>query len=112
MVGPTLTGKSSFLNQLIGSEIYKVGNTTNPTTKGVWGYIHYLNTKYESLPVLFLDCQGFDNIHSNPEADIKLLMLLIALDSHIFHISFGALDSGTVNRIASIKNRIYGLLKR
>ena len=45
-VGSTLTGKSSFLNQLIGSDVFSVGNTTNPSTKGIWVYPHIINNKY------------------------------------------------------------------
>lgn len=39
-VGPILTGKSSLLNELLGKKIFKTGDTTIPTTKGVYAYIH------------------------------------------------------------------------
>lgn len=38
-VGPILTGKSSFLNSLIGRPIFPTGSTTMPKTKGIDAYI-------------------------------------------------------------------------
>jgi ribosome biogenesis GTPase A len=38
-VGSILTGKSSLLNCIAGREVFKVGQTTMPTTKGIWAYV-------------------------------------------------------------------------
>ena len=36
LMGSMLSGKSTLLNQIIGEDIFKVGTTTNPLTKGLW----------------------------------------------------------------------------
>ena len=38
--------------------------------------------------------------------DIKLILFLMGINTHIFYLSFGALDSFTVNRIANIRHRL------
>ena len=58
-----------------------------------------------------MDCQGFDNLENTPENDLKLLLLLLGLNCNIFYLSFGALDTFTVNRIASLQERIEGLVR-
>ena len=59
-----------------------------------------------------MDCQGFDNLENTPENDLKLLVLLLALNCNMFYLSFGALDTFTVNRIGSLKERVESLIEQ
>jgi hypothetical protein len=88
---------------LIGENIFEVGSTTKPTTQGIWAYPEIKKSHNEEVCILYLDVQGFDRIDTTPNIDHSIFTLLLCINAHLLYTSFGALDSTTVNRVASLK---------
>lgn len=62
-MGPSLSGKSTLLNQIIGDDVFPVGKTTNPLTKGLWAYPYRMASL--NCTILFIDSEGFDNAYAS-----------------------------------------------
>lgn len=104
MMGPTLSGKSTLLNQLIGQHIFQVGTTTNALTRGLWVYPYHVGDL--DCTILFIDSEGFDNAHGSEGDETKLILTMMLISKLILHNSFGAIDSKVVSRIAAMAERL------
>eukprot|EP01125_Pyxidicula_operculata_P016217 TRINITY_DN5554_c0_g1_i1.p1 TRINITY_DN5554_c0_g1~~TRINITY_DN5554_c0_g1_i1.p1 ORF type:complete len:1143 (+),score=228.01 TRINITY_DN5554_c0_g1_i1:38-3466(+) len=74
------SGKSSFINLIIGKTVFVAGyNTNRGQTKGIQACL-VLNSPDDDMPTLFMDCEG---VGSSDERD-KLILLIASFTRSIF----------------------------
>lgn len=62
IAGPYRTGKSFLLNRIAGHQTgFKLGNTTNPCTEGLWIWGKPISIS-EELDVILIDSEGLSSI--------------------------------------------------
>ena len=102
VAGNYRTGKSFFLNQLVGAS-NTVGNTTESCTRGIWAWV--APPEVWSAPgdpdarLLVLDTEGLASIDQDETYDAKVFSLGILLSSYFIYNSMGVIDEGAVDRL-------------
>ena len=93
VVGKYRTGKSFLVNRVIldRQRGFKVGNTVNPCTKGLWLWPEVVrNERGEALVVV--DCEGFGGLDEHQNHDNKIFLLALLLSSFLVYNSQGSID--------------------
>ena len=86
--GPYRSGKSYFLSRFLGpNEVFKISNTDDPCTKGIWMSTSVLEC--EDFIILLLDTEGMESLDSSEDYIIKLLVMATTLSSMLIYNSFG-----------------------
>ena len=86
--GPYRSGKSYFLSRFLGpNEIFKISNTDDPCTKGIWMSTSVLEC--EDFIILLLDTEGMESLDSSEDYIIKLLVVATTLSSTLIYNSMG-----------------------
>ena len=87
IVGRYRSGKSYFLNQLIGKQgAFKVDHYTNGCTQGLWLWSEVKQVKTpegKTINVLFVDTEGLDDVDKEQNHFIRIYMFVHWLSSHL-----------------------------
>ncbi len=83
VAGPYRTGKSFLLNRLIDAHGggFKVGNTINACTKGIWLWGEPIYDKASGRTYVFLDTEGLNSTGENVTYDTQIFALSVLLSS-------------------------------
>ena len=86
--GPYRSGKSYFLSRFLGSkEIFKISNTDDPCTQGIWMSTSVLEcNKYA---ILLMDTEGMESLEASEEYIVKLLVIATTISSALIYNSIG-----------------------
>jgi hypothetical protein len=71
VVGDGRAGKSYLANDLIGDEVFRVGDSMSPVTEGM--EIHIGRPSWSSAPVAFVDCEGGNNALATSRTVVNVL---------------------------------------
>ena len=86
--GPYRSGKSYFLSRFLGlNEIFKISNTDDPCTKGIWMSTSVLEC--EDFIILLLDTEGMESLEASEDYIVKLLVVATTLSSMLIYNSIG-----------------------
>lgn len=105
------TGKSFLLNRLSCSEAgkgFKVGDTVQACTKGIWVYKKWC--KGESVDLLFMDTEGISALDADDTHDVRIFTLSLLLSSVFLYNSTGALDETTMQTL-SLMSKVTSTVK-
>lgn len=102
VAGNYRTGKSFFLNQLVGAR-NTVGSTTESCTRGIWAWVAppevWRSAADPSARLLVLDTEGLASIDQDETYDAKVFSLGILLSSFFIYNSMGVIDESAVDRL-------------
>jgi hypothetical protein len=102
VAGNYRTGKSFFLNQLVGAK-NTVGSTTESCTRGIWVWVAppevWSSASEPNARLLVLDTEGLASIDQDETYDAKVFSLGILLSSFFIYNSMGVIDEGAVDRL-------------
>jgi hypothetical protein len=100
IVGKYRTGKSALLNRLINTENgFKVGNTVQACTKGLWVYRDLVATPDERV-VLFIDTEGIASLDANCDHDTKIMTAALLLSSMLVYNAQGPIDEAALQSLS------------
>ena len=86
--GPYRSGKSYFLSRFLGSdEVFKVSNTDDPCTQGIWMSTSVIEC--EEFAILLLDTEGMESLEASEDYIVKLLVVTTILSSTLIYNSIG-----------------------
>ena len=86
--GPYRSGKSYFLSRFLGSkEIFKISNTDDPCTQGIWMSTSVLEC--DEYAILLLDTEGMESLEVSEEYIVKLLVITTTISSTLIYNSMG-----------------------
>jgi hypothetical protein len=86
--GPYRSGKSYFLSRFLGSkEIFKISNTDDPCTQGIWMSTSVLEC--DKYAILLLDTEGMESLEASEEYIVKLLVITTTVSSTLIYNSIG-----------------------
>ena len=86
--GPYRSGKSYFLSRFLGSkEIFKISNTDDPCTQGIWMSTSVLEC--DNYAILLLDTEGMESLEASKEYIVKLLVIATTISSTLIYNSIG-----------------------
>lgn len=86
--GPYRSGKSYFLSRFLGSdEVFKISNTDDPCTQGIWMSTSILEC--EEFAILLLDTEGMGSLEASEDYIVKLLVVTIISSSVLIYNSIG-----------------------
>ncbi len=102
VAGNYRTGKSFFLNQLVGAR-NTVGSTTESCTRGIWAWVAppevWSSAAEPNARLLVLDTEGLASIDQDETYDAKVFSLGILLSSFFIYNSMGVIDESAVDRL-------------
>lgn len=109
VVGPLHSGKSFFLNQLMGRVSgFKLGPTVEPSTRGLWMWgapIQVTNSEGKKISVLFIDTEGFFANNVSESYDAKIFAVATLLSSHLIYNSVKIIDQASVEYLELLARR-------
>lgn len=87
------TGKSYLLNRVIldKNNIFGVGPTVNPCTKGLWLWVEPDPTN-EKRSMLVIDTEGLGALDEEANHDMKIFCLAVLLSTTFIYNSVGSID--------------------
>ena len=118
IAGKYRTGKSLFLNQLVGAEPnqgFGVGNSVNACTKGLWLYTRLLTCRdshKQSFPALVIDTEGIGSLDANSTHDTKIFALAMLLASFFVYNSVGSIDENSIQNLSLVTPHAYLIFTR
>lgn len=104
VAGMYRTGKSFFLNQLMGQSGFVVGNTTTSCTRGIWLWlappgVWDAPAQKAGAALLVLDTEGLSSFDQDETYDAKIFSLGILLSSFFIYNSMGVIDEAAIDRL-------------
>lgn len=104
VAGMYRTGKSFLLNQLVDAPRFRVGNTTESCTRGIWLWVVGPEVwappaEFPDARLLVLDTEGLASIDQDETYDAKIFSLAILLSSFFIYNSMGVIDESAVDRL-------------
>lgn len=106
--GPMHSGKSLLLNALLGlpgdlGESFKVGDTVESTTMGMWTFGAPVSS--DDVSVLVLDTEGMGSSDANSNYDAQLFAVTALASSHMLYNSVGIIDQAAVEALELVVRR-------
>eukprot|EP01080_Neovahlkampfia_damariscottae_P001416 gene1416-12036_t len=111
IAGLARTGKSFILNKIVESMTkskssggFKIGNTIDSCTKGIWiwGIPIEAKVRGENATILLLDTEGLASLDESQTHDAKIFTLSILLSSLFVYNSMGTIDSNALDRLSLV----------
>ena len=104
VAGMYRTGKSFFMNQLMGRSGFVVGNTTTSCTRGIWIWVAPPGVwdapaAKAGASLLVLDTEGLASFDQDETYDAKIFSLGILLASFFIYNSMGVIDESAIDRL-------------
>ena len=100
VAGMYRTGKSFLLNQLVDAPRFRVGNTTESCTRGIWLCKRFLEGANGGPRVLVLDTEGIDALDVESTHDVRIFALAVLLSSSFAFNSMSHLDEAAVQTLS------------
>eukprot|EP00923_Selenidium_pygospionis_P040382 GHVN01069779.1.p1 GENE.GHVN01069779.1~~GHVN01069779.1.p1 ORF type:complete len:604 (+),score=71.43 GHVN01069779.1:59-1870(+) len=110
VVGNIHSGKSFFLNQILGSTSgFELGYFVEPKTSGLWWWSQPL--KHEGTNILLLDTEGFAGPNVTERYDAKLFALAMLLSTEMVYNTMKFIDQDALDRLELLSRRanLFGL---
>ena len=86
--GPYRSGKSYFLSRFLGpKEVFKISNTGDPCTQGIWMSTSVLEC--DEYAILLLDTEGMESLEASEDYILKLLVITTTISSMLIYNSSG-----------------------
>jgi Guanylate-binding protein, N-terminal domain/Guanylate-binding protein, C-terminal domain len=99
------TGKSYFLNQLMGkSNAFAVGPTQRATTKGIWLWGKGVQVEGSDITILAMDTEGLGSTIRSEDYDVRIFALALLLSSFFIYNSVGTIDGAAISRLSLVVN--------
>eukprot|EP00917_Polyrhabdina_sp_WS-2016_P010820 GHVP01023779.1.p1 GENE.GHVP01023779.1~~GHVP01023779.1.p1 ORF type:complete len:962 (+),score=167.04 GHVP01023779.1:26-2887(+) len=110
IVGSVHSGKSSFLNRLMGQASgFGVGYTVDPKTAGIWMWSEPI--KFEGTSILLLDTEGFHGPNVTTNYDSKIFSISALLSNEIIYNTVKFIDQQNIEHLELILRQasLFGL---
>lgn len=106
------TGKSYLINKVLLNKTnkengFKVGDTVNPCTKGLWIWSDKIKLpckNNEYLSVYIIDTEGFGAYNQDQNYDYKLFLLALFCSSLFLYNSIGSIDETSIQNLSFVIN--------
>jgi hypothetical protein len=107
ITGKYRTGKSSMLNMLFGGcdNSFKVGNSVNSCTKGIWMYPNTIAVPGKSHELLILDSEGASSLDVDDRThDVKIIAIGLMLASQLLYNVTTSIDESCLSMLELVGN--------